>query len=263
MIKFLQTFGLFMVSLSAMAQGTFKLAPPYLQFESAYFKTECRVSIEFAKDSTQIRYTTNGQIPTEKDRIYTQPILLKNKYNVLKATVFGAGFNPSDVVEASFYKAGMPIESITTTLPHKLYPGSGPKTLIDRLGGIDAFNSKTWMGFLSDTVNLEISLAKSKKVKQVLLHVLENQAAWIFLPQKVEVYAAAKGTDKWEMIGQEIIELSENMGKSQCRALTLKIQKPRKTTRILLKVYPLVKIPEGHPGTDNHAWLFIEEVNLY
>lgn len=256
-LSFMMTFAV------AFAQNTFQLAPPYLHFESVFFKKECRVAMVFAEKNTLIRYTTDGLDPTEKSPVYTRPIVLKNKHNVLKARVFGEGFIPSDVVETSFYKAGMPIESITCTPPNKQYPGSGPATLMDNLGGQSNFRSKTWMGFDADTVNIELGLAKPKMVRQVMFHLFENNGAWIYLPHKVEVYAYRKGADQPELIAQKIIESAVLNGQSECRALTLDMQKPLKTSRLLLKVYPLMKIPQGHPGEGNKAWIFIDEINLY
>ncbi len=263
MIKCFQVLVLLLAGLPAMSQHTFQLAPPYLRFESAYFTKECRVSIEFDHPNTQIHYTTNGRVPTEKDPVYTQPILLKKQKNVLKARVFGAGFAPSEVTEASFFKAGWPIKNIVTSQPHKAYPGSGPNTLMDGLGGWDAFNRKSWAGFLTDTVILEIRLAKPKKAKQVLLHVLGNQAAWIYLPQKVALFTAKKGTNIWEMVGQETLTPTEKKDKARSLAISIKIKNPRKTDRILVKIYPLAKIPDGFSGAGDRAWLFMDEVNLY
>jgi hexosaminidase len=263
MIKCFLALVALLAGLPARSQPTFQLAPPYIQFESAYFTEECRVSLEFIHPNTQIRYTTDGQIPTEKARVYSQPILLKKQHTVVKARVFGEGFAPSEVVEASLFKAGLPIETMVTTVPHTAYPGSGPKTLIDGQGGWDAFNRKTWAGFLTDTVILEITLAKPRKAKLVLLHVLENQAAWIYLPQKVEVFTAKEGASHWEMAGREILAPSEKNDRSRCHALFLTIKKSRKTDRILLKIYPLAKIPLGLSGAGERAWLFMDEVNLY
>ena len=252
-----------LISVAAFAQDTFQLAPPRLHFESAFFKKECRVAMVFAQKNTQIRYTTDGQDPTEKSPVYTRPVILKNKYNVLKAKVFGAGFKPSDVVEVSFYKAGMSIKTMTSTPPGKQYPGSGPETLIDQRGGQEHLSSKTWMGFAADTVSMELGLAKPQKVRQVMLHLLENNPAWIYLPQQVEVYAYSKGTDQPELMATQTIEPGALKGKSECRALTLDLQKPVKTSRILLKVCPVARIPEGHPGAGNRAWLFVDEVGVY
>ena len=263
MTRFLQTLGLLLAFLPAFAQKTLKLAPPFIQFESIFFEKQGSATLEFAKTNTQIRYTTNGQNPTETDRAYTKPIVLKKRSSVLKARVFGEGFQPSETIEATFYKAGFQIDSIATTLPHQLYPGSGSRTLIDRLGGRDAFNSKTWMGFSADTVSMELWLDKPVKTKQIMLHVLENQGAWIYLPQKVEVYTQAKEGGHWELISQTQAEAGEFQAKSLCKALWVNLKQAHKTQHLLIKAYPLANIPDSHPGKGNRAWLFIDEINIY
>ncbi len=245
------------------AQNVFQLAPPYLRYESVFFEKAAVVKLEFAQSGTKIHYTTNGQAPTDRDPVYTKPIQVKNNLTTLKAKVFGAGFLPSEVVEAIFYKQGLAIESISTTLPHERYPGSGKTALIDGKGGNKILNSNAWIGFQTDTVLLKATLAKPQKVKQVMLHVLQNQGAWIFLPQKVEVYGARNGSDEWELLGEKSFEIPPKAEKEQCRAIFIDLKECPKTTQIILKVYPLATLPEWHPGKGNAAWLFMDEVKLY
>jgi len=244
------------------AQNTFQLAPPYLHYESVFFERSATLRMEFDQANTHIHYTTNGQTPGEKDPVYTSPIRLK-KNTTLKARVFGTDFLPSEVIEITFFKQGLPIESISTTLPHDRYPGNGKNTLIDNQGGLVAHSSKTWMGFQTDTVMLMIDLAKPQKVKQVLLHVLQNQGAWIFPPQEMEVYAARPDSKEWTLLGQKTWSIPEKEDKKQCLSLILDLEKQVKTKQIILKIYPLSKLPAWHPGKGNPAWLFMDEVKLY
>ncbi|MFN0176002.1 MAG: chitobiase/beta-hexosaminidase C-terminal domain-containing protein [Saprospiraceae bacterium] len=245
------------------AQDTFQLAPPYLHCKSVFFEKPAQVKLEFAQAGTQIHYTVNGKIPTQNDPDYKGPIRIKKNHTTLKAKVFGAGFFPSEPVEATFFKQGLEIKSIGTTLPHKQYPGSGKFTLIDGLGGIESHGSKTWMGFQSDTVIIILNLAKTQKVKQAMFHFLQNQGAWIFLPQKVEVYALKTNSKEWTLLGQKTVNVADGMEKSRCRDLFVDLEKQESISQVILKIYPLAKLPEWHAGKGNPAWLFIDEVKLY
>ncbi|MBK9490154.1 MAG: chitobiase/beta-hexosaminidase C-terminal domain-containing protein [Haliscomenobacter sp.] len=49
------------------------------------------IEMAFAEANTQIRYTLNGQEPTEKAPLYTQPLHHGKLYNV-KARVFSPVF---------------------------------------------------------------------------------------------------------------------------------------------------------------------------
>jgi hypothetical protein len=245
------------------AQNTFQLAPPYLKYESVFFERSATVSMEFDQANTRIHYTTNGQDPNEKDPVYTRPLQLKRNFTILKAKVFGPGFLPSDIVEVTFFKQGLKVENISTTLPHARYPGKGNAPLIDNLGGSVSNNNNTWMGFQTDTVLLMIDLAKPQKVKQVLFHVLQNQGAWIFLPHKIEAYGFGSTTQIWELLGQKTWDSGQKSDQKQCLSLFLDLEKKIKTRQIILKIYPLAKLPEWHPGKGNPAWLFMDEVKIY
>lgn len=244
------------------AQDSFQLAPPVLRYPSVFFATTMPVTMQFAMAGTQIHYTLNGQEPTEQDPLYTRPVVLKKKFSMLKARVFGKGFRPSEVVEARFFRQGLAIAKISQSAPRERYPGSGPNTLIDGQGGLPAADSRTWMGF-QDTVLLSLTLARPARVKQVLLQVLQNQGAWIFLPQQVAVYAAEKGSDQLVLIGSKLPEAGKKDGQTGCRTILLDLGRKVKTGQIVVKIYPLATLPEGHPGQGKPAWLFLDEVKLY
>lgn len=248
---------------SAKAQDTFQLAPPFIRYQTVFFEKQTAIALQFAQAGTQIHYTTNGQDPTEKDPIYTRPIVLKKNNTTLKAKVFGAGFRPSELVEATFFKQGLPILAIHHPPPHPSYPGSGPSTLIDGNGGMVASSSKTWLGFKKDTLGLELRLAKPKKVKQILLEVLENQGAWIFLPQKVELWGHERSSRQLVLLGTTLLDPSQKDNHAACHTMVVQADKKVKTDQLLVKIYPLSQIPPWHPGKGTTPWLFLDEVKLY
>ncbi len=245
----------------AQAQDSFQLAPPVLRYHSVFFARSLPVTMEFAMAGTHIHYTLNGQEPTDQDPLYTRPVVLKKKLSVLKARVFGAGYRASEVVGAQFLRQGLTIAKLSHSPPNPTYRGSGPNTLIDGQGGMPALESKTWLGF-QDTVLLSLTLAKPQKVGQVLLQVLQNQGAWIFMPQQVVVYAAEKGSEQLVLVGTKLSEMNED-DQNGCRFIQIDLDRKLKTRQVIVKVYPLAQLPAGHPGAGKPAWLFLDEINLY
>ncbi len=245
--------------LSALAQDTFQLAPPMLIYRSVFFSKTLPVSMAFAMAGTHIHYTLNGAEPTERDPVYRRPILLKKKSTTLKARVFGNGFRPSEVVSAQFFRQGLAIDEVMQTTPDQQYSGSGHRTLIDGQGGLPAADSKTWMGF-RDTVLLGLTLAKPARVKQVLLQVLQNQGAWIYMPQQVAVYAG--DADRLVLIGTSVLNTVQD-DQNGCRTIRIDLDHKKKVKQIIMKIYPLAELPAGHPGVGKPAWLFLDEINLY
>ena len=257
---FLFVFVLFWDTLQA--QDTFQLAPPVLRFESVFFEKNAKVGVDFAMKGAQVRYTLNGQDPTEKDRRYRKPLRLDQRYTSLKTRAFRKGYLPSEVEAAEFFKSGIPVQNIHATPPNPKYPGHGPRTLVDGAGGKANFSNGSWMGFLHDTVEVVLGFAQEQTVTEVMVHVMENQPAWIFLPQKLEVYAPAADS-AWILISSTLPETEKDQSKSGCKALSLPLPKACNTRQIKLKIYPLASIPAFHPGKGNPAWLFIDEINLY
>ncbi len=245
------------------AQNEFRLAPPVVRYASVFFEKTATVTMQFAQAGTSIRYTTNGQDPTEKSPAYTQPLVLTKNRTTLKAKVFGSGYRSSEVVEATFFKSGLPIKSISHSPPNERYSGSGNATLTDGKGGNTAHSSQTWLGFQEDSVSLHLTLAKPQRVKTLLLHVLQNHGAWIFMPQAVEFWGQKSGSGEWVLMGRQTVKPLPNNNGPECRAIWVDTDSKIKVTQIGVKIYPLAHIPEGHPGAGKLAWLFLDEVKLY
>ncbi len=245
------------------AQDVFQLAPPLLKYPSVFFEKKVAVELQFAQSGTQIHFTTNGQEPAETDPVYTRPIVLKKDATTLKARVFGKGFLPSETVEATFFKRGIPISQVIHDQPDDRYRGSGYPTLTDGSGGVAVHTHPSWLGFQQDKVNFELRLEKPKNIRQLLLHVLENQGAWIFLPQRIDVFYQNLETKEFVWMATKVIDPVKKSDKAACQAILMTFNGKIKADRLLIKVYPLAAMPDGHPGKGKPAWLFLDEIILY
>ncbi len=251
--------------LSALAaQDTFQLAPPYLRYNSVFFKKEARVSIEFDQAGTQIHYTLSGLEPTENDPVYKKPLRLKKEWNMLKVKAFGKGFRPSETVKVTFFKQKYAIQKIQTTKPNDRYPGEGPNTLIDGKGGIMNLNSSTWMGFDQDTVTVVLTLDKPRMVQRGMIHVLEHQAAWVFPPTWIETCFWDEDAKDWGVPYDQPNRVVEPDSRIAGKSLWLGfLESGKRTQKIRIKLVPLESIPDWHPGKGKRAWIFIDEIMLY
>jgi hypothetical protein len=254
---------LFFLLAQAQAQDTFRLAPPLLRYESAFFEKKASVTIRFAQPGAIVRYTTNGQDPTERSRAYRRPIVLGKKRNILKARAFAEGYYSSDVATAQFFRQGQAIQQLRHSPPDERYSGSGPAALSDGKGGIAAHGSPTWLGFLRDTVTLQFSLPKPRRVRALLLNVLQHEGAWIFLPRSMEYWGRKNGSEAWTLMGRQTVKPLPDQNAPQCRALWADTHSKLKPDEIRVNIYPLAHIPQGHPGAGKPAWFFLDEVKLY
>jgi hypothetical protein len=252
---------LVLCTVSTNAQDNFQLARPLLKYPSVFFTNEVTVEMAFAEANTQIRYTLDGQEPTENAPLYTQPVRITKGFTTIKARVFSKVYLPSDVVEATFIKDGLPIKSIENTPPNQKYKGSGAMTLIDNKGGSTHISGNTWLGFQTDTVDIVMQLHKKEKVKNVLVNLLRDYGSWIFLPQKIEVNVFKN--DAFQLVDNKIFEQDENVNGSACVPIVFALKNGIKTDKLKIQLYLVKQIPDWHAGKGNKSWIFIDEVKAY
>ncbi len=241
----------------------FQLAPPMLQYSSAFFTSSTTVSLKFEQPGTQVFYTLNNKEPTENSVTYKKPIKITKHLTTLKAKATGKGFIPSETVQVTLIKDGLKIKSVEQSPPDEKFPGNGPLTLFDNEGGIANLHNKNFLGYQEDSVEINVTLKKKEKINSLLLDFLQDQGSWIFLPQKIQVfYFDDKGNDYELMEHKEISADSIIKGSSNVFEI-IKASKKFISDKLKIILIPLQSIPEGHPGKGKPGWLFIDEVKIY
>jgi Fn3 associated len=256
---------LFLLSISAvlMAQDTFQLAPPLVKYNSVFFADKTMAGIKFAQSGTAVHYTLNNREPTVNNLIYTKPIAIKNNFTTLKVKAFGSNFHASQTVATTFFSAGKKVKSIQQTTPNKDYPGNGANTLIDKKGGIPQFGSNTWLGYNCDTVTVTMDLEKEQAVDKVLLHFLQDEGSWIFMPDEIIIHWFDKKSNTFKNFGNEKLLADTATPGSRCTYRIIQTKNKIQTTKILINIIIKKTIPAWHPGKGEHGWLFIDEIKLY
>jgi Fn3 associated len=245
------------------SQDTFQLAPPMVKYNSAFFINNTMVEINFAQSRTAVHYTLNKREPTVKDLIYTKPVTVKNNFTTLKVKAFGNNFHPSQTVATTFFKAGKKIQSVQHTIPNKDYPGGGANTLIDNKGGIPQFGSNTWLGYNCDTVRVTMNLEKEQTVSKVLLHFLQDEGSWIFMPDEINIQWFDKKANSFKNFGNEKLLADTASPGSRCNFRIIQTKNKMQTNKILINIIVKKTIPAWHPGKGEHGWLFIDEIKVY
>ena len=228
------------------------------------------MELKFAQQGAEIYYTVNNKMPpgnfdepSEKSLLYKKALVFKKLFTTIKAKVFCKGFKSSETIELSFARPGKQIKKITSTSPDKKYPGTGDSTLFDNKGGIENLNSKTWMGFYTDSVNFIIELKKKETVNSILLSFLQNEGSWVFLPELILVYYYDESKKAFIPFGREVI-FNEKKSPSNVnfRFIFPKIENS-KTQKLMIDIRTVKKIPEWHEAKGQQAWCFIDEIKVY
>jgi hypothetical protein len=252
----------FLVSIPVFAQEIFQLAPPILKYESVFFKRRAKLGMKFNQPGAEIHYTTNGKEPTINDLLYKQSLKITEGNYTITARTFASGLLPSEAVSVTFIKEGKRIEAARFSIPSPKYPGSGSATLIDNKGGIKDINSKTWLGYESDTVEIEIDLRNKQEVNKIILSLLNKTDSWIFLPEMIILYKFNTQTKLFEEVSKSIdIETQES--KPGIILKQIFPDRPLITSKLMVQLIIVKKIPDGYPGKGQHGWLFIDEIKVY
>lgn len=260
MKKLLLSFFLFLM-LNCFSQPSFQLAPPMLKYKSAFFSTTTSFEVIFNQPGAEVRYTINGNEPTENDLLYSKPVPITKRTQV-KVKVFGKDLLPSETVNAQFIKDGKEIRQVTFSKPNEYYAKGKADILNDNIGGLISYRTGSWLGYDGDTATIAISLKKKETINTVLISLLQDENSWIFLPEQILVYYYNDKQKAFIPAGKEIF-VHEIPGPKECSFREITPVKKIKTDKLKLVLLPLKKIPDWHQGKGNHGWLFIDEIKVY
>ncbi|WP_242202170.1 chitobiase/beta-hexosaminidase C-terminal domain-containing protein [Aestuariivivens insulae] len=235
-------------------QDQIQIVQPRLEATNQLIDSVAYLTASLKIDGSKIYYTTNGDDPTEQSKAYTAPIKIL-KPGVYKFRAYHPDWKKSDVVETTFYKSGLPIDTITWhTTASDRYKGVGAMTLNNNKKGTVDFKDNQWLGF--DTIaNATLYLKNKAYVKSLTIGYLSDPGSWIFPPKSVKIRTSVNGGP----FKDKTIELQPL---ESITAPTLKhIDIPVNDTinQILVEVKNVTSIPQWHEGKGNKAWLFMDE----
>lgn len=236
----------------------YQLTPPLLGKTPTFISHPVVVPMEFGLEGSQIRYTLDGTEPTMRSALYRRPLRLEPRAQVLKARVFKSGFLPSETLVRTFYRAGFAVQNIAVSPePNPKYATKGLGILMDKTTGSAAFGDGSWLGFeKAPNVTFEVHLAQKQLVREIWIEVLSNQGAWIFLPEKIEVYQGDT------LLASEVVQDASSQIPNENRMVKLRFT-PIRTDELRLVATPTQHIPNWHAGKGTTAWFFSSEITVY
>lgn len=202
--------------------------------------------------NADIRYTLNGENPTENTTKYTQPIVLKNTTTV-KALLFENNKPLGNVFvdTIKFHKAVA--KNVTYNIPHhNKYKGTGVKNLVNTIRGSKSFSDGNWQGWLNKNMSVTINLEEETEITKVTLGALENQGPDIFFPTEVKVSISINGKD-FKQVGTVKRPYKAN-DKRSLKNFVVNFKK-QSAKYVKIEAVCMKKHPKGRG-----IWLFIDEV---
>lgn len=213
--------------------------------------------IKTNRNPNNIRYTINGETPTENSLHYSAPIPI-SKSIIVKSGYFENGKLISAITAQEFEISKSTGKSIKLKhQPAPNYASNGPSTLVDGVVGNPKILGQTWLGFSGKDVNGVIDLGEEMEISEIRFNSLENQGSWIHLAKSASFSTSLDGENYTTLTGISEREIHQNKGK-----IILKF-KPKKTRYVHFIIKNAGIIPAGFPGAGSEAWLFVDEIAIY
>ncbi len=146
-----------------------------------------RVELSTEKYSVDIRYTTDGSVPTTQSALYSEAILVKDSAEISAQLFEGNKAIGKPITNRFDYHLGMD-KKVTYNIPiNKYYAAAGEKTLVNgEMGGLSHGDGR-WQGFMTNGMDVTIDLGEPIAIKSVSARFMQNVSPWIFFPKEVVI----------------------------------------------------------------------------
>ncbi|PIE79758.1 MAG: beta-galactosidase [Candidatus Delongbacteria bacterium] len=243
-----------------------------MEIPNSNFKDSPRVEIEIVeKDGYKevelkstsyefIYYTKDGTIPTTGSNHYTKPFKIYSSSKINARTIL-PNENPGLITQKECFIPT--IESVKyITEPSSKYMGN-PSTLIDGGKGSISNFFNHWVGFDKSEVEIEIKTVDNNPKSELVLSVLQEQASWIFPPEKAEVFISEDGKEyRYLTDYSPSFDPSLKIDYPEKLEYRIKFNKTITSPYIKLRIKCLEECPKWHLGAGNKPWLFIDQIIL-
>ena len=176
----------------------------YSEIDTARREVALRLSSE--QPTAEIRYTTDGTMPTASSRLYTGERISSRDSILLVARLFRDG-QALDFPEVSYrtdYHLGIgrPIYYNEGCQWNPKYPAGGARALVDGLRGTPTYLDGLWQGFTMP-LDVTVDLGKTKALRHVFAKFMQEKMQWVYMPHHVELLLSDDGTN-WRSLGQRV-----------------------------------------------------------
>jgi hypothetical protein len=139
------------------------------------------------------------------------------------------------------------------------YTGGGNLALVDGEKGGANFHTGGWQGYHGSDFEAFIDLGRIQTMSRICARFLNDQNAWIFLPENVEISVSDKTYDF------KVVALINNPLTEYGQAFVQEFKReglPLSARYIKVRAKNIGTCPEWHKGSGGKAWLFIDEIEI-
>ncbi len=238
-----------------------RLNAPLIKGEERIFTGSIGVLLKHYVNGVVMRYTLDGAEPDSlQSPVYKDSIII-DKSGMLKVKAFLPGWISSDAASANYFKTGFIADSVRLVLsPDPSYPGSGGKTLSDKIKGELNFRDGKWLGYKDNDMQAFFYFNKPVDISNVSISTIVDIGSYIMPAYQLEVWGGTSVSNlsllKKINPKQPATQVPSYLIGFDCSFDTKKI------SVLKLVAKPVSKLPSWHQGSGQRGWVFIDEVFL-
>lgn len=234
---------------------------PVITTQSKVFNDSLLVTITTAGKETEIMYAVNQSSFIK----YTKPFYI-NQTSTVDAFSVSSTLNireaevKSNTVSAKFYKRPNNWKIQINSKYNPQYTAGGDEALIDGIHGETNWRKGEWQGYQYQDFECVIDMQNVQNVSEIKASFLQDSRSWILFPKEVIYYGSVDGKNytelgkafhgiKWDDYKIQTLEFSATFVKTKVRY-------------IKVKAYNFGKLPQGHQGAGDGAFIFIDEIEI-
>jgi len=216
------------------------------------------VSLE-GENADKIVYSLNGTEPGLQSQVYTGPFLVKQRTRVLAKSVSGDLLSENvSSREILMHKAAYRSVAYNNP-PSEKYPGQDPLSLVNgQKANLNAIGDKEWIGWEGNDLDVVLDLGEATRVRRIETGFLQNQNAWIFLPNQVEISVSSNGRTYNEILKQT--EEIRNDRNPLYKVYAADLNNTIRYVRVVAR--NIGACPPWHPGSGSKAFIFADEISV-
>jgi len=233
---------------------------PFIYEGKPTFLNEQTIKLGCLEKDADIYYTTDGTIPTKKSKKYIGQIKITENVTI-KAIAVRDGFPESKIMVAEINKIPEG-RKISIKYPYaNQYSAGGDMALIDMIKGGENFKTGTWQGYEGVDLYATVELKEKQSLNEISAGFLQDMAAWIFFPSKVEFWISEDGKN-FSLAETVVNNTPLNEKGTIVKKFFTKKVKGKKAKFIRVIATNIKVCPPWHLGAGGKAWIFADEITI-
>ncbi|MCC8154645.1 MAG: chitobiase/beta-hexosaminidase C-terminal domain-containing protein [Tannerellaceae bacterium] len=206
------------------------------------------VTLDPEKYPAEIRYTTDGSIPTTQSPLYTGSIQVKDSAHIVAAIFENGQLMGIPTEKAVDYHRGINKPVHYNNQLYKGYMAGGVQALVDGYQGGVSYGDGLWQGYL-DNLDCVVDMEEITDVNNVSIRFMQITGPGVYQPEQVELLTSIDGEN---FISQGFVPTTVSADEKNLTFQTYKFSGPWTTCYIRLVA------KRANPG-----FLFTDEIVIW